>query len=203
MATHSRTRSDMTLEEFLQSPGIDDQPYQEYYDGRIEERITGAMSHSVLMSKLTSALDQYAKPLHLGMAFLALRCTFGNRSSVGDVIFLLDAQIRRDDRGEIEDETRAIPDIHIEIRSPDESVEKSHAKLMGSIADGCPLGWFVDPNCKAVDVFRTGFPTERLHADSFLDASPVLPGFRLAVAEVFGWLKYRRPNPNAPEADPR
>jgi Uma2 family endonuclease len=186
----------MTLEEFVKWRRIDEQPYLEYYDGRFAERKAGARSHSVLMSDMTRAFDRYAKHLRLGMAFLALRCTFGRRSIVGDVIFLREAQILRDEQGYIMDETNAIPDILVEIRSPEESIEQAHAKFTGSIAEGCPLGWFIDPCLNTIDVFRPGQPPERLPEDGFLDASPILPGFRVALAEVFGWLIYRKPEPD-------
>jgi hypothetical protein len=36
---------------------------------------------------------------------------------------------------------------------------------------------------------------ERLPDDGALDGDPVLPGYRLRLAQLFGWLKLRRPNP--------
>ncbi len=191
MPTHSRIRRGMTIEEFVRWPRIDEQPYLEYYDGRIEERMAGAVSHSLLISKFSTALDRFAEPTRLGRAFPILRCNFGGRSLVGDVVFLLDSRIRRDEQGQIEDETSACPDVLVEIRSPGESVSKAHARLMGSAAEGCPLGWFVDPLEKTVDVFRRGLPPERLASDGFFDANPVLPGFRSSVIEVFDCLFHR------------
>jgi hypothetical protein len=41
---------------------------------------------------------------------------------------------------------------------------------------------------------------ERLAADGALEGAPVLPGFRLPAAEVFGWLIYRRSGPGAEPA---
>jgi Uma2 family endonuclease len=81
------------------------------------------------------------------------------------------------------------PDIHIEIISPDQSVKKSREKLSHSTAHGCPLGWLIHPEKKTIDVFRPGRPAERLAPDGILEGEPVLPGFRLPVSEVFGWLK--------------
>jgi Uma2 family endonuclease len=65
------------------------------------------------------------------------------------------------------------------------------------VAHGCPLGWLIHPERKYVDVYRPGRPVGRLAADGVLEGEPVLPGFRLPVAEVFGWLIYRRPGPGA------
>ena len=40
MATHPRTKSSMTLEAFLRWPRIDEKPYLEYHDGRIEVKVS-------------------------------------------------------------------------------------------------------------------------------------------------------------------
>lgn len=40
---------------------------------------------------------------------------------------------------------------------------------------------------------RPGATPERLPADGVLTGEPVLPGFRLPVEEVFGWLVRARP----------
>ena len=58
---------------------------------------------------------------------------------------------------------------------------------------------------KTIDVYRPGQPPVCLAADGVLEGEPVLPGFRLPVAEVFGWLIYRKPDPGPPAgpgADP-
>ena len=90
-------------------------------------------------------------------------------------------------------------DIHIEIVSPDQLVAKLKRRLVHSTSNGCPLGVLVHSERKTIDLYRPGRPPERLAADGILDGDPVLPGFRLPVAEVFGWLVHRRP---APGADP-
>jgi Uma2 family endonuclease len=198
MATRSQARTGMTLEEFLNWPRIDEQPYLEYHDGQIEVKVSPQRKHSAIQWNLTTALNQFANPSALGAAYPELRCTFAGRSIVPDVVFQLEANIPLDEKGELLDECLIPPDIHIEIRSPDQSVKKTRQKLEHSVANGCPLGWYIDPERRTVDVYRPGLAPERLPADGFLDGAPVLPGFRVAVTEVFGWLIHRRP-----EADPR
>jgi Uma2 family endonuclease len=198
MATRSQARTGMTLEEFLNWPRIDEKPYLEYFDGRIEPKMSPKTFHSVLQDEILAGLNRVARPTRLGRAFPELRCTFAGRSIVPDVLFLVEERIQVDSRGYFLNEILIPPDIHVEIRSPRQSIKKSKEKLAHSVANGCPLGWFLDPERETIDVFRPGQPPERLPDDGFLDASPILPGFRVAVAEVFGWLIHRRP-----EADPR
>jgi Uma2 family endonuclease len=203
MSTHSRTRSDMTLEEFLRWPRIDEKPYLEYHDGRIEVKVSPKALHSVLEGEIFDALNRVAKQSGSGRAFPELRCTFAGRSIVPDVVFLLHEHIQVDARGRYVDEILIPPDIQVEIRSPRQSMKKTKEKLEHAVANGCPLGWYLDPYRETIDVFRPGIEPERLPADGFLDASPVLPGFRIAVSEVFGWLMYTRPTQEDPEAGPQ
>jgi Uma2 family endonuclease len=202
MATHPKIRSGVTLEEFLRWPDADEQPYKEFIDGKIEVKVSPQKKHNVLELGLCQALNQFATPGRLGLAFPELRCTFEGRSIIPDVVFLVEAHIACDDRGEYVDETPLPPDIQVEIISPDQSETRSKQKLVHSTAHGCRLGWLIHPYRRTIDVYRPGVPPERLASDGFLDGVPVLPGFRLAVSEVFGWLRHREPTPNDPGAGP-
>jgi len=201
MASQSRTRTGMSLEEFLAWPRIDERPYLEYVDGRIEVKLSPEKKHSRLQPKLAWALEAFAEPSGLGAAFTELRCTFSGRSILPDVTFLLIDHIPCDDRGEPIDETNVPPDIHIEIISAGRAIKRSHDKLVFSTSNGCPLGWLLHPYRGTIDVYRPGQTPERLPADGFLDGAPVLPGFRISVAEIFGMLQIRRPANPGPGAD--
>jgi Uma2 family endonuclease len=179
----------MTLEEFLELP--EDKPYLEYIDGRIEAKVSPQTKHSLLTLRLLECLNGWARPARLGFAFPELRCTFAGRSIIPDVVFLLREHIEIGEDGEPVNEVWRPPDIHIEIISPDSSVKKAREKLAHATAHGCPLGWLIHPEKKqrTIDVYRPGRPAERLAPDGVLEGEPVLRGFRLGVAEVFGWLK--------------
>jgi Uma2 family endonuclease len=187
MAGRTRIREPMTLEEFLKLP--EDRPYLEYIDGRIEAKVSPQKKHSVLTMRLLERLNGRAVPARLGLALPELRCTFAGRSIIPDVVFLLKEHIEIADSGELLNETNRHPDIHIEIISPDQSVKKAREKLAHSTAHGCPLGWLIHPEKKTIDVFHPDQPPKRMAPDFVLEGEPVLPGFRLPVAEVFGWLK--------------
>ena len=201
MATSPRIRkTHVTLEEFLRLPGIDDRPYREFIDGRIEEKVSPQKQHGLLTKKFLSQLDGFAEPRGLGAAFPELRCTFGGRSIVPDVVFLLEEHIEVDHRGWPLNETFLPPDIHIEIISPGQSVKKAEGKLAHSTSNGCPLGLLVHPDRETIDIYRPGLPPERLAPGGVIDDAPVLPGFLLPATEVFGWLVYRVQKPGADPA---
>jgi Uma2 family endonuclease len=188
MASRTRTRQGITLEEFLELPN---NRYLEYIDGRVEAKVSPRAKHSLLTNRFVKRLDGWAEPANLGVAFPELRCTFAGRSIIPDVVFLLREHIALDTDGEPVNEVWCPPDIHIEIISPDQSVKKAARNLIFSTSNGCPLGWLINPEkkTKTIDVYRPGRPAERMPPDGVLEGEPVLPGFRLPVAEVLGWLK--------------
>ena len=196
MASPSRVQTTPTLEEFLELP--EQKPVLEYIDGRVRAKAVPQFKHSRLTSRITDHLNRFAGPAGLGEAFPELRCTFAGRSIVPDVAFLLEEHIPDFPDGELEGHSPIPPDIHVEIISPDQSVRDSQEKLIHATAHGCPLGWLIHPEKKTVDVYRPGAAPERLPEDGVLTGEPVLPGYRLAVAELFGWLRRRRPGPEAP-----
>lgn len=197
MASPARVGATLTLEEFLRTPGIDERPYKEFIDGRMIAKMSPQKKHGRLGKRLMSHVDAFAEPRGLGESFPELRCTFAGRSIIPDVAFLIAAHIDVDEDGEVLDPTLHPPDIHLEIVPPDPSAKKCREKIVFSVFQGCPLGWLIDPIRKTVQVHRLGLPPEDLPADGVLVGDPVLPGYRLAVAELFGWLKARR-NPEPP-----
>ena len=48
------------------------------------------------------------------------------------------------------------PDIHIEIVSPGPADQEEPGEARLSTANGCPLGWLIDPERKTVEVYRPG-----------------------------------------------
>jgi Uma2 family endonuclease len=203
MAGAARAEKTITLDEFLRLPEIDEHPYLEYIDGRVEAKVSPQRKHSVITGRLITDLNAYAEPDERGLAFPELRCTFAGRSIILDVVFLLDEHIETDDRGEFLDPTFCPPDIDVEIVSPDQPVRKCREKMAFTVANGCPLGWLIDPKRRSVYVYRPHTSVERLPDDGALDGDPVLPGYRLPLTTLFGWLKRRRPDPPDPHGESR
>jgi Uma2 family endonuclease len=201
MSSPARVDKMITLEEFLRLPTIDEHPYLEFIDGRIEAKVSPQKKHGILEKRLMNHIDAHSEPRHLGQTYPELRRTFAGRSIIPDVVFLLDEHIETDENGEILDPTFLPPGIQVEIVSPDQSVRKCREKLVFSTANGCPLGWLIDPGRKTVSVYRPGRRVERLTSDQALSGEPVLVGYRLPVAELFAWLQLRRPNSRS-QADP-
>ena len=76
------------------------------------------------------------------------------------------------------------PDFVIELRSPTDGLSALQDKMREYIENGAQLGWLIDPMGGQVLVFRPGTPVERLEDPETVSADPVLPGFRLELAEI-------------------
>jgi Uma2 family endonuclease len=189
MSTASRVQRPTSLNEFLLLPEIDEKPYLEFIDGKVEAKVSPQKKHSLIATSLVRCIDDWAIPTSLGRAFVELRCTFAGRSIIPDVVFLLREHIVVDAEGEAVNETLIPPDLHVEIISPDQSPRKAREKLRHSTRNGCALGWLIHPERRTVEVYRAGRSVKRFDEEGVLDGGPVLPGFRLAVRELMSWTK--------------
>jgi Uma2 family endonuclease len=61
------------------------------------------------------------------------------------------------------------------------------AKQTVYFADGTPVVWDVDPVNEIIDCYRSSSPTQplRFQRGQIADAEPAVPGWRIAVDEVF------------------
>lgn len=76
------------------------------------------------------------------------------------------------------------PDLAVEVLSPTDSADVVRLKVANYLAAGT-LVWLVDPDAKTVEVYRPGRPARRLTGSEMLDGDAVLPGFTLAVGDLF------------------
>jgi len=176
----------MGLEEFLRLPEM--KPYLEYLDGRVEAKMSPSYDHSSIQKKLVNSLDAHAEPLRLGVAMQELRCNFAGRSVVPDVIFVLKNCIPRGRDGRPLKHHDRAPDLIVEIVSEDQPAGRPGERVSFAVANGSALGWLIDPDRRTIDVYRPDAEPVRLADDGVLEGEPVLPGYRLAASEVFGWL---------------
>lgn len=76
------------------------------------------------------------------------------------------------------------PDLAIEVLSPGNTPSEVATKATNYMAAGTVL-WLVDPETKVIDVHIPGQPVKRLRVGDVLEGGDVLPGFEVAVADIF------------------
>ena len=86
------------------------------------------------------------------------------------------------------------PDLAVEILSPDSRWSEIEEKVADYLAGGARLVWLVEPREQRVIVRYPDRPSRVLGPQDILDGENVVPGFALAVAELF---ENRRPGYSA------
>jgi len=177
----------ISLEAFLQQP--ETKPASEYINGKIIQKPMPQGKHSRLQKKLIYKIESVVMPDSIAEAFPELRCSFGGRSIVPDLVMLLQDNIPHDENGEIANAILQAPDWTIEILSPKQSHKKVTNNILHCLDHGCDMGWLLDPEDKSVTVSpkdgRSRYfdkPTDSLPTPAWASA------LDLTVGEIFSWL---------------
>lgn len=71
------------------------------------------------------------------------------------------------------------PDFVVEIRSPSDHLGTAQEKMQEYLDNGAHLGWLIDPDSRAVYVYRPNQAVARVENPPAVSGDPVLPGFVL------------------------
>lgn len=183
-----QARSQASLEEFLKLP--ETEPASEYIDGKIYLKPMPKGKHSAIQTFLPPEINRIAIPQRIACAFTELRCSFGGRSLVPDISVFSWPRIPRDADGEIENAFEIQPDWTIEILSPDQSPIRVIDNILFCLNHGTELGWFIDPQERAIATFEPGKQPEIKQGTDRLPVLKALDGLlELSVEAVFGLLR--------------
>jgi Uma2 family endonuclease len=178
----------LTLERFLALP--ETKPASEYIDGKVVQKPMPQGKHSLLRMKLFTFINSILMAAKIAIAFPELRCTFGGRSIVPDVVVLKNENIPKDDDGEVSNVVITAPDWTIEILSPDQSMTKVIKNILHCLDNATEVGWLIDPAEKMILVYQ---PDKQVQVVDLLEAELIVPEFarsiKLTAGDVFGWLK--------------
>jgi Uma2 family endonuclease len=77
------------------------------------------------------------------------------------------------------------PDLAVEVVSPDDRPSEVAVKIQNWLDAGCRVVWLVDPRRQTVEVHQHSGQAKVLRLSDTLSGESLLPGFSLAVAEIF------------------
>jgi len=175
-----------TLEAFLKLP--ETEPASEFIDGHVYQKPMPQGKHSRLQLKLCEAINGAAEAQQIALAFPELRCTFAGRSLVPDVAVFTWDHLPLNAAGEVENIFTRPPDWTVEILSPDQNPTRVIGNILHCLECGTQVGWFVDPEARAVLAFLPEQQPMELTGEDRLPVPAFLP-LDLTAARLFSWLK--------------
>jgi Uma2 family endonuclease len=76
------------------------------------------------------------------------------------------------------------PDLAVEVLSPTDAPDEVRIKVITYLSAGT-IVWLVNPEKKRVEVYTPGPQVDTAEQDETLDGGAILPGFKLAVKDIF------------------
>lgn len=169
------------FELFLARPENADKLF-ELIEGEIVEKVP-TQKHGLLSGNLFGFLWNHSRQHGVGFVVMEVRHRVSGdkrNDRIPDISYYLDADKPLVERGPVP----YLPDIAVEVKSPDDSYTKMRAKADYYLANGVRLVWLVYPEKRLV-VVRTPDTEDILTEDDTLDGGDVLPGFKLPVRDIF------------------
>ena len=178
---------DLSLEQFLELP--EEKPAFEFEDGRITQKVSPQGQHGRIQAGLTELIDRFAIPRKVALTLTEFRASYGSRSYVPDLSVYRWSRLSFNAAGKLANKQSNLPDLVVEIVSPDQSVTALVRHCLWYVLQGVAVAVLVDPDDESVLSFRPNQVTASLTGSDRIDLDDVLPGFELTVQAVFDLLR--------------
>ena len=153
----------------------------ELIDGEIVEKMP-TEEHGSIALNIGAELRAYLRTIRRGIAGTEVRYQTGKDERNSR---LPDISISIANRPLVKDgAVIGMPDLAVEIKSPDDSLKEMRGKAEYYLANGTQIVWLVYPHQRCVEVYTLD-TIELLCADDLLTGGDLLPDFSLSVAEIF------------------
>jgi Uma2 family endonuclease len=181
----STTTALMTAEELLRLPR--GQYRYELINGELKKMSPTGHEHGRITVNLTVPLAQHVKANRLGAVYAAetgfILTSNPDTVRAPDIAFI--CQQRVSALGATKGYWPGAPDLAVEVLSPDDSAANIKRKVSEWLTAGAKQVWVVNPKVRTLTVHRSLTDIATLSEKDTLEGADLLPGFRLAVAEVF------------------
>jgi len=175
-----------TADDLWQRQQTDDQPY-ELVDGELISMSPTAGEHGGLMASFSRHLGNHVVPNRLGRVFAGDVGFIIGRNP--DTVLAPDVAFVRADRLPPDQQQKRfmplVPDLVVEIVSPSNSPHEIEEKVRRYHEASVPLVWLAYVDERRVVVRERGEAPRAVGVGEILDGASVLPGLRLAIADLF------------------
>ena len=175
----------MTADDLLQMP--DDGFVYELIRGELRRMSPGSYRHGKIIINITLSLGQHVRDHQLGDVYAAE--TGFKLTSNPDTVRAPDVAFVRSERveavGDMEGYWPGAPDLAVEVISPNDLYTEVEEKVIEFLDAGAGMILVINPRKHTVTVYRALANISILTEDDTIDGEQVVPGWRLAVREVF------------------
>ena len=186
----------MSLEEFQRLPEEEDRI--ELVRGRLVREPRPGARHGWLTGRLVGELDRYIRERDLGLVVTETGFLLSDDPPTvrgPDVAFIPSEDLPS--AGPTDGFWTVAPRLAIEVVSPSNAASEIRQKVLEYLAAGTLAVWVVDPATRTVAAYRSRENIRLLTETDEIEGGDVLPGFRLALSELFH-LPKRSKEPDEP-----
>ena len=155
--------------------------------GEFCETMSAGLKHGEIVINLGGEVRNFVKPRRLGRIFGSDAGIILERDP--DTVREPDIAFISAERMPLEEEehgySEIVPDLVVEIASPSDSRREVNDKARMWHSYGVPLVWAAYPETRTIDVHRADGSITTLREDDVLDGGDILPGFAVAVSDIF------------------
>ena len=178
-------RQQVTADELLLMP--DDGFRYELVHGELRRMNPAGNVHGRVTMRFAWRLAQYVEENHLGTVYAA-ETGFGLATDpdtvrAPDVAFVSRARVET--VGEVEGFWPRAPDLAVEVISPGDGYTEVEEKIFAWLDAGTKMVVVINPRQQSVTVYRSQTDITAFTEAGVLDGVDVVPGFELAVREIF------------------
>ena len=175
----------VTADDLFHSP--DDGYRYELVRGVLRQMTPAGARHGAVAMKVAVAIENHVGAHRLGTVLAADTGFVLSRGP--DTVLAPDVAFVRQERipatGMPVSFWEGAPDLAVEVLSPGDSWREARDKAATWLDAGARAVWLVDPRSRTIERYQPGRAVQLLSALDVVEEEDVLPGFRLALAEVF------------------
>ncbi|MEP7294476.1 MAG: Uma2 family endonuclease [Chloroflexota bacterium] len=155
----------------------------ELINGEIVEKMP-TEEHGIIVLRIGSRILIFVDTNHLGRVGVEIRHRnpedhYNDR--LPDISFTADTTAPVVTQGAV----LRFPDLAVEVKSPSDSYRQMRDKAEFYLANRVKLVWLVYPEKRIVESYRADREIEMLNEHETLEGGDVLPGFSMALSEIF------------------
>ena len=172
----------VTAEELFRMP--DDGSIVELVDGEIRKMTPADAEHGRIADRFAISLGAYVRQHGLGVT-MAAETGFIIRRDPDTVRAPDYAFVRKDRWNHPEAYFIGPPDLAVEVISPNDTYTEVSAKVIEWLESGVQIVIVIDPSKQRAEIHRSLTERDPISIDGTLDAANVIPGWSLALRDLF------------------